>query len=312
MIEIELAWPGSSAAEILSTYESGYARLMTPVDSKWLKVSHRYLRNSPSFEKTRSDIRILNNSLCLPDFDCDKRNAPWWFERRERETYDYGHPNLNVSKSDFFRSEGELNYVYDHDSIHLSMARLLSPNGRPAYELYKSDSAEVMCDRAKWDDLPWSTKLRGVVEEAMVLAIERSLVPRPGVLTPKAAYEMALEKVASSITSGWFREFAWENLDAARGYLAGEPESYFDWFKSDVSSGLVKKCPPPLRPMSGDPNDPEDVYSVQDWESMTSSGLIISYDGSGYWGVAGKGYSWDHSCWDEKPEWADVVVWFNK
>jgi hypothetical protein len=76
-----------------------------------------------------------------------------------------------------------------------------------------------------------------VVEEAAVLAIERSLVPHPGIKTPEEAWRFALAKVCSSITSGWFREFAYENaLEIIKLY----PKGYWEKFQEDVKSGLVK------------------------------------------------------------------------
>lgn len=100
------------------------------------------------------------------------------------------------------------------------------------------DGAEVQCDKAKFFACSREVQLAGVVEEAAVLAIERSLVPHPGVWSPKYAWKFALSKVCSSITSGWFREFAYENaLDVLKLY----PANYWDKFQKDVESGLVRK-----------------------------------------------------------------------
>ena len=151
---------------------------------------------------------------------------------REKETYTYAHPKLNVNKDNFFKDDN-IQYVYDHDSIHVSVAR----GERPAYTYYMKENEQVMTDKEKFFAQPREIQLNGVVEESAVLAIERSLVPHPGVWTPKFAWKFALSKVCSSITSGWFRAFAYENIVEV---LKLYPEGYWEKFQKDVESGLVR------------------------------------------------------------------------
>ena len=71
-----------------------------------------------------------------------------------------------------------------------------------------------------------------------MLACERSLIPHPGKMTPKQAWTFALSKVCSSITSGWFREFAYENIfEVMKSY----PENYWDKFQQAAKEGKVRK-----------------------------------------------------------------------
>jgi hypothetical protein len=51
-----------------------------------------------------------------------------------------------------------------------------------------------------------------VYEESCVLALERSQIPFPDA-SPRKSFEYALMKVCTSITSGFFREWAWEHYD---------------------------------------------------------------------------------------------------
>jgi formaldehyde-activating enzyme involved in methanogenesis len=92
---------------------------------------------------------------------------------------------------------------YDHDTVHVAVAHLDKP-----------EDEEVMCSKEMFLACDRKIQLYSVVEEAMVLALERSLVPYPGKKTPKEAFTLTLMKVCTSITSGW-REFALENYDAA-------------------------------------------------------------------------------------------------
>lgn len=187
-----------------------------------LKMSHRYLKNSPAFLKTMDDIhacRARGRGVIVDD---------GFYERRMAATYDYGHPSLNVRKEDFFTSN--VPYVYDHDSIH----RAVAVKDVPAYTLYMRDGADVMTDREKFDRLPRIVRLRGVLEESYVLALERAVIPHG--VDPRRAFKMALEKVCTSITSGWFREFAWENYGAVRRMY--DP-TYVDKFEAALARGDI-------------------------------------------------------------------------
>ena len=79
--------------------------------------------------------------------------------------------------------------------------------------------------------------MASVLEESAVLAIERSLVPHPGVMTPPQAWHFAFSKVCTSIASGWWRDFAYEN---APELLNKFPADYFDKFQKALANGEVK------------------------------------------------------------------------
>ena len=224
--EFELAWPGTSAEDLMSHYgllehkwvpEIGPVPAINP-DLLIIKLSHRYKRNSPHFRKTMSDIKFLREKVgaeFFAKFMQNGINEPI-LTKREAESYDYAHPRLNVSSGEFFSGDG-VNYVYDHDSIHLAVA-LTRPNEhtfQPAYTFYMKDGSEVMTSKEKFMSVPERIRLYGVYEESCVLALERSQIPhglgKEGGPSARWSFEMALMKVCSSITSGWFREYAWEN-----------------------------------------------------------------------------------------------------
>lgn len=221
IFEFSIAWGGCRESKLLSWVEADREKWVSgsfdifgievPTMSLegvlFLKESHKYLKNSPHFYKTMSDIQLLrSHGVAIP--------LEWkpLLADREADTYVYSHPKLNVSKGEFFDTEFTgVAQKYDHDSVHEAVAI----EGEPAYKSYMVDGADVACDKTKFDALPYEKKLYGVVEEAMVLAIERSLVPFPGAMTEREAFKYALMKVCTSITSGWFRKWAWENHDAA-------------------------------------------------------------------------------------------------
>lgn len=214
--EFEIAWEGTAARQLLDIYE-GHGE----ASADWcyaLKMSHRYLKNSVHFLKTMRDIRFLRTVI---SDDAQEIIDSDWFRQRESETYVYKHPKLDVSKDQFFTGDG-VQYVYDHDSIHLTVAL----KGKhiwgqtihtPAYTFYMKDGSEVMTSKEKFFSVEEEIRLYGVYEESCVLALERSQIPhglgKEGGPTARWSFEMALMKVCTSITSGWFREYAWENYD---------------------------------------------------------------------------------------------------
>lgn len=236
IIEAEIAWPDSTATQLLSVVQP--CKQITLYNTQLeipdlntlytLKLSHRFLKNSPHFLKTMQDIHQLRAAgAFIPEY------LKPFFKNRCKETYSYKHPKLNQNKAEFFGPEDF--YVYDHDTIHLSVAR----GDVPAYTLFKSDQAEVWCDSTLFAALPKETQLNAVLEEALVLALERSQIPFVGKVSPRASFLMALEKVCTSITSGWFRTFAWEHYNEV---IALYDDNYVNKFWSDVESGLVVKC----------------------------------------------------------------------
>lgn len=237
IVEGEFTWPYSTGEELYRlvsidpmTKREG-ANLFPSLDVLLaIKLTHRYLKNSPHFLKTMRDIQIFRDrGAHTPQSTQFLR----WMERRVRETYAYAHPSLMKPKDKFFAGDG-VNYVYDHDSIHEAMAEKCCG---PAYHAYAVEDHEVLSSKEKFFEVSEETRLRGVLEEALVLAIERSQVPYPET-APKRSFDIALMKVCTSITSGWFRTFAWEHYDEVQAMY--EPD-YVDRFWAAVKSGKVRK-----------------------------------------------------------------------
>lgn len=250
VVEAEIAWPGSQAENLLKLIEDDEETAL--YDEVWygseyrsnpnlskllvaspsilllLKMSHRYLRNSPHFLKTMEDIKWLRDEMHVYI-----RPEHWeFFKERERATYEYTHPKLNVKKDDFFTGDG-VKYVYDHDTIHLAMAQ----QQIPAYKRFQPVGSEVNCSGDMFHQLPEYCKLHAVLEETYVLALERSQIPFPET-DRYDSFKMALEKVCTSITSGWFREYAYNNYDAV---LEMYNPDYVDVFYEAVEEGIVVK-----------------------------------------------------------------------
>jgi hypothetical protein len=240
--EFEIATPGSSSQALLD-YTFGDARHFAPLEVLlFLKLSHRYRRNSPHFLKTMRDIQFLREKGVTMGSELEEL-----LPLREKETYTYAHPKLDVSKQAFFDGDG-VPYVYEHDSLHLTVAikeyhhynsgtdcTYFDP--RPAYTFYMKDGSEVMTSKEKFFAQDEEIRLLGVYEETCVLALERSQIPFADVENPphpRKSFEYALMKVCTSITSGWFREYAWENYDKVLDIYEKEDEDgYVKRFKAN-------------------------------------------------------------------------------
>lgn len=73
-----------------------------------------------------------------------------------------------------------------------------------------------------------------------MLALERSQIPHPGKWTPEKSFMFALEKVCTSITSGWWREYAWEHHEDAVSLYESARTDYVDRFKQALAAGVVR------------------------------------------------------------------------
>jgi hypothetical protein len=193
-----------------------------------LKMSHRYRKDSPHFLKTMRDIQLMRKMGAKMPVQYSE-----WFKLREKNTYQNTLPKLNQSKKDFFDNSSSI-YTLDHDSIHEAVKHF----DRPAYEYFKPDAAEVMTSKSMFFACSREVQLYAALEEVMVLSIERSI--HPFNLTGdklRWAFNMAHMKLATSISSGWFREFVWENYDEVQGMYS---EYYVNNFYRALGAGEIK------------------------------------------------------------------------
>ena len=231
-----------------TTYKLNYQHAQNVLLDNLGLVLSRYHDGKTTHSTTstsQENNNISNMVFTLYKLLCD------FYQLREKESYPHKLPNLNVDKVDFFKKD-EVNYIYDHDSIHEAIAlfvqQQLESNANkqeqssalftkefldcyyanntvslkklPAYTKYMKDDADVMTDADKFFQQNFQTQILGVVEETMVLALERFCFQpqnqkllrsgsRHQVKLPKYAFEFCLKKVCTTITSGYFREFAY-------------------------------------------------------------------------------------------------------
>lgn len=204
-----------------------------------LKKSHRYLRNSPFFKKTRKDFFLLQRVINRENLNTQHLN--FFLEHREKETYNYTHPKLNVSNNTFF-SDDNVVYKYDHDSLHEAIKFLTFP----AYTYFKPKENDVYCSEEKFNNCSDIIKLHSVLEESIVLSLERSIIPYNYTSQDSLdkMFKYSLEKVCTSITSGWFREYAYVNYDKVielyNQYKRVDGKFYLNSYLKGIANNIVK------------------------------------------------------------------------
>lgn len=238
IIEAELAWDNSNSLTLQQLIHKdgvkqnidGVDMVVAPLNILYtLKMSHRYLKDSPHFLKTMKDIQLMRKyNATIPE---EYQN---FYKERQAIQYNYKLPKLNQSKDTFFSGDGII-YEYDHDTIHEAVKFL----EQPAYTYYAD--GEVWSSKEKFAQCSEEIKLYGVLEESLVLACERSQLafnPRPD---DRWSFEHALFKVCTSITSGFFREYAWENYDKVIDLYNKVGLNYVEKVDAGIISGVVKK-----------------------------------------------------------------------
>ena len=117
------------------------------------------------------------------------------------------HPKLNKTNEDFF--DDAVDKVYDHDTLH----ELVAYGSKPLYTYLKYQGREgsAWCEKDLWDKFSHTDKIHCVAEEVYVIATERFLVPKDWEGSVRVAFMESLRKVCTTLTSGWFRDFAIDN-----------------------------------------------------------------------------------------------------
>lgn len=178
-----------------------------------LKKAHRFFCKGGDHRKWHrhmSDYQLLKNHYDARDDQL--------LELRTAETI-AATPSHSVKladgtkKADFFSQYlDKITYFFEHDSVHEVVTRTMHGRTVPLYVGMLADGEEVKCDRLKWEAFSHSDKIKDVLEECYVIALERGVVPGifggAGFKRYDDAFMWAFMRVGTNLTKGWFREFA--------------------------------------------------------------------------------------------------------
>lgn len=161
-----------------------------------IKVSHAFWELHGTWNKHMYDVLYLQSKGAefLPELYAIL--YPIWEER-----YGKKKANLEAEPEEFFNPN--VDRVYDHDSIHESVAYY----GKPLFERILRDGHKVAVDQSKFDSMPLEDRLRLVREEVYATALERKLIPQEYKTNSRSAYAYAMNKTITSFSKGWFPLF---------------------------------------------------------------------------------------------------------
>lgn len=145
--------------------------------------------------------------------------------------------NLNMTNEEFFaKSQPSVQRYYIHDDLHKATCYYKEP----LFTKIKIDPDKAACNEALFKKLSHLDQIRAVREEAFSIALERKIIPAMMTYKPVDRYkalQYALFRICTTLTSGWFREFAQDNyyeiLDCDVDYVSK--------FNNAVSLGTIKR-----------------------------------------------------------------------
>lgn len=168
-----------------------------------LKVSHSYWDlGGGSWEKHIGDAAALKAAGARLDLELHRMLYGVWEGKHGRKRVD-----LSMEADDFF--DDAVHRIYDHDSIHSSVAY----GTAPMYEAVLRDGRSVAVDMDKVRALSFEDRLKLYREEIYATALERKVIPSGYRCSPRAAYAFALKRTITSLTKGWSARFLVENYD---------------------------------------------------------------------------------------------------
>lgn len=161
-----------------------------------IKVSHAFWELHGTWDKHMYDVLFLQSkgASFIPELYAIL--YPIWEER-----YGKKKANLEAEPEEFFNPN--VDRIYDHDSIHQSIAYY----EKPLFERILRDGHQVAVDKHKFDSMPLEDRIRLVREEVYATALERRMIPNGYKGSPRAAYAYALRKTITSFSKGWFPLF---------------------------------------------------------------------------------------------------------
>jgi hypothetical protein len=237
--EFEIITPGTSSDLLTDLITDEWLETpfgyIPPVDLLFaIKDTHKYKKfnnSAAGFWKTATDWHMMKQlgAKVRPEYS-------EFHKLRQEESYaGQKHPKLNVKKDDFFKDDG-LEYLYEHDDLH----EVVKLYDRPAYTYYLKDNEPVLCDKNKFFSVSEEIRLAGCLEEALTLGLERSYIPHKGVWDPDYIFKFALAKTASTITSGFFREYCFNHLLEVLKLYKQTSQNFCEKFEVALAAGKVR------------------------------------------------------------------------
>lgn len=176
--------------KLLEYFGRNDTRIATVSELYTIKVSHSFWA-LPGWSKHMADQMLLKKAGGRLIEDLYRPLYSIWTEKHGAKRL-----NLDMSKDEFFTDA--VVRVYDHDSIHDSVAY----GDEPLYKLILKDGAEVDIDNRKLWELDHDVLVQLFREEVCATALERAMIPSDYKASPGKAYTWALRRTMTSLTKG--------------------------------------------------------------------------------------------------------------
>jgi hypothetical protein len=168
------------------------------------------MKRSHLWRDLKFQKHITHYHKFMKGFHVPQYTPEMYADYKEREdltlkAYERRHPNLKQSVKDFF--DDAVTKKYDHDYLH----ELVVYYDQPLYKRLQRDPTSAWCDYGLWLELTHKERMECIAEEAHVIAIERFMVPKDWKFPTKQAYMKSIDKICTTLTSGWFRAYAIDN-----------------------------------------------------------------------------------------------------
>ena len=189
-----------------------------------LKVSHSpwIITTVDKWSKHMGDIRLLRQAGCRVIEPLHEAAYRQWEIRKGPKKV-----NLDQEREKFFG--GGVTRYFHHDSVHAAVAL----SKAPAFNLILGQESEVKVSRELFGKLDHEAQKRLVYEEAMVLSLERDLLPRkfkmertPTTLDIYESYRRQLRLLITVYSKGWWPRWIIENYFD----VLDPPLNYWDMF----------------------------------------------------------------------------------
>lgn len=228
-IEFELAIPGSSGELLLNKVNSPNCNLnldLCPNNNFPVKFTGKIYYANPEilflikkshigyqihWDKNIADYSFLKDNVKSLDFFTLILNDFMTLREKEMKERFSKRKKIDLDKknSEFFNStQKSIKRKYPHDLLH----KLTCYYDEPLYLKLKVNKEVANIDETLWNNLSFVDKVKAIREEAIVIALERKIIPAvPGRMDRVEAFRWALMRISTNLTEGFFREFAVDN-----------------------------------------------------------------------------------------------------
>jgi hypothetical protein len=217
------------------------ATVASPASLALIKRSHLY--DPADWHKHIVDYHFLKARVDAASITAEQHAAgrQRLSEWRAQHPEDKGSGSLRIPNADFFaNTRAALIRAYPHDDLH----RATCYGEHPLYQQLKDDPAQAYVSARRFAAISHLERIRLTREETYAIALERIVIPSIELGRPwnaQQAFQHALRRICTNLTTGWFRDFALENYPEVCRY----DTDFVGRFLEALSRGKVTRLPVP-------------------------------------------------------------------